>query len=223
MNIISIVRRPYHQLKNLPRKFVRELVRPFLSNYTTYYKRTKVNLGSGHTFNENYWGIDLNVDAEMILNLSNRRLPFRNGSMDAVVCISAINYFTYARAEYLIRETFRILKTGGIARFGVQDMQSLAKKYLDNDLAFFFQKLPNGKDRFPGPTIGDKFVAWFYGHQTAGGPNRYFYDFESLAFLFRAAGFKIVERRNYRDSRLAEVALIDNRAEQMFFLEAVKQ
>ena len=50
----------------------------------------------------------------------------------------------------------------------------------------------------------------------------YFYDFDSLAYLFRDAGFSLVERKAYRESRLPEVGLLDNRADQMFYLEALK-
>jgi hypothetical protein len=119
-------------------------------------------------------------------------------------------------------ETHRVLRTGGIARFGVQDMKLLARRYVEDDREFFFQKLSDGRDRFEGPTIGDKFAAWFYGYVAGGYPSRYFYDYDALAYVFREVGFATVELRGYRDSRLEDVEQIDNRPEQMFFLEAVK-
>jgi ubiquinone/menaquinone biosynthesis C-methylase UbiE len=142
--------------------------------------------------------------------------------MDAVVCTSGINYFTRGRAQQLISETFRVLKSGGIARFSTQDLKSLTRRYVEKDTEFFFQLLPDGNQRFEGATLGDKFVAWFYGYTTPGGPCRYFYDYESLAHLFTEAGFTVIEQRAYRSSRLESVDWIDNRPEQMFFLEAVK-
>jgi len=48
------------------------------------------------------------------------------------------------------------------------------------------------------------------------------YDFESLALLFKNAGFRTVEQKKYRESVLADIEKIDNRPEQMFFLEATK-
>ena len=105
---------------------------------------------------------------------------------------------------------------------GVQDMRALAERYLSNDTEFFFQKLPDGRDRFEGPTIGDKFVAWFYGYEIKGIPCRYFYEYDSLAYLFKAAGFSIVDKKQFRESRLKDIELIDNRPDQMFFLEAIK-
>ena len=70
-------------------------------------------------------------------------------------------------------------------------------------------------------TLGDKFAAWFYGY-VAVGPCRYFYDYESLAALFIMAGFSVVEKKDFMQSRLDHIELIDNRPDQMFFLEAVK-
>lgn len=185
-------------------------------------KIERVNLGCGPVLVPGYFNIDFTGRPDYRLDLSRDDLPIRDGSLDAVICISAINYFSYSRAGELIREAHRVLRPGGVARFGVQDLELLAHKYVEKDAAFFFQKLPNGADRIEGRTLGDKFVSYFYGYAIHGHPCRYVYDYESLANLFRAAGFATIERRAYRDSRLAGIEQIDNRPDQMFFLEAVR-
>jgi len=40
--------------------------------------------------------------------------------------------------------------------------------------------------------------------------------------LFKEAGFNNVERKAYVDRQLKYIELIDNRPEQMFYLEAIK-
>lgn len=182
----------------------------------------KVNLCCGQQKVPGYFGIDVVDGADLHMDLAKVDLPFSTSTLDVVVCMSAINYFTRLRAQQLVREMYRTLRQGGVCRVGVQDMKSLAERYVRGDTEFFYQKLDDGRDRFEGPTIGDKFAAWFYGY--AAGTNRcqYFYDFDSLAYLFKQAGFSLVERKNYRDSRIPEVEQLDNRPEQMFFLEAVK-
>jgi hypothetical protein len=105
---------------------------------------------------------------------------------------------------------------------GVQDLKSIAERYVRGDREFFFQKLADGRDRFEGPTMGDKFAAWFYGYSVGAHRCKYFYDFDALAHLFREAGFQAIERKAYRESRIPEVDRLDNRPDQMFFLEAVK-
>jgi ubiquinone/menaquinone biosynthesis C-methylase UbiE len=182
----------------------------------------KVNLCCGGQKIPGYTGVDFGGAAELRRDLRKGPLPFADESLDAVTCMSAINYFTRTRAAEIIAETHRVLKTGGVARFGVQDLNAIARKYVENDSEFFFQKLADGRERFEGPTVGDKFAAWFYGYEVNGIPCRYFYDYDSLAHLFREAGFSLVERMPYLASRLDNIHLIDNRPDQMFFLEAVK-
>lgn len=183
---------------------------------------TRLNLCCGPQQIPGYLGIDFDGPVDLVLDLERRNLPFADASMEAVLCMSAINYFTRERAAELVAEVHRVLRRGGVARFGVQDLESIARRYVEKDAAFFFQTLPDGRQRFEGPTIGDKFAAWFYGYAVKGVPCRYFYDYDSLAHLFTSAGFTTVERRPFRDSRLDHIELIDNRPDQMFFLEAVK-
>lgn len=182
----------------------------------------RVNLCCGAQRVPGYFGIDFGNGADLRLDLARNDLPFADNTLEAVVCMSAINYFTHTRALEIVVEVHRTLMPGGVARFGVQDMEHLARRYVERDHAYFAEKLADGSDRYPGATLGDKFAAWFYGHPIRGCPCRYFYDFESLAFLFKSAGFRVIERRGFRDSRLDAIELIDNRPEQMFFLEAVK-
>lgn len=182
----------------------------------------KINMCCGTQKIPGYFGIDINKGSDLQIDLSKNDLPFSDDSLDGVVCISAINYFNRTRAQELIKEVYRTLKKGGVARFGVQDMESIARKYVEKDMQFFFQKLPDGRERFEGPTIGDKFAAWLYGYEIRGIPCRYFYDYESLAFLFKTAGFSVIERKVFQESRLEHIQTIDNRPDQMFFLEAVK-
>ncbi len=183
---------------------------------------TRLNLCSGTQKIPGYLGIGLPPGVDLWLDLSRNNLPFADSSLDAVVCISAINYFTRVRGQELVNEVYRVLRPGGIARFGVQDMEILARRYVEKDREFFMQKLSDGTDRFEGPTLGDKFAAWFYGYAIRGFPCRYFYDYESLSYLFKAARFSRVERKAYRESALEHIDLIDNRPDQMFFLEAIK-
>jgi len=182
----------------------------------------KINLCCGTQDVPGYLGIDFNGNAGLKLDLNKKNLPFKDNSIEALTCISAINYFTRLRSQEIVDDVYRVMVPGGIVRFAVQDLESIAKRYVEKDLNFFFQKLPDGRERFEGATIGDKFSAWFYGYKISGIPCKYFYDFDSLAFLFTSAGFTKVERKQYRESLLENIELIDNRPDQMFFLEAVK-
>lgn len=195
----------------------RLFIRPRMPNHGL-----RLNLCAGTQKIPGWIGIDIEGGVDLKLDLAKMNLPFVSGSVSSVACISAINYFSVDRAQELVNETYRVLETGGVARFAVQDLSLLAKKYVDRDLEFFNQRTADGHLRFEGETLGDRFVAWFYGYRAGGTPCRYVYDYDSLSRLFVRAGFSVVEQRAFQSSRLADVSALDNRPDQMFFLEAVK-
>lgn len=208
-------------MKNIIKNFIRLCLRKWELFRFNPTEVRKINLCCGAQKVPGYLGIDFGGEVDLRLNVQTDNLPFNEDTLEVVVCVSAINYFARARGQEIVDEVYRVLKPGGIARFSVQDLEVIARRYVEKDLSFFFQKLPNGRERFEGVTLGDKFAGWFYGY-VAVGPCRYFYDYDSLAYLFTSAGFSVVERKGYMDSRLDEIASIDNRPDQMFFLEAVK-
>ncbi len=183
----------------------------------------KINLCCGPIKLDGFINIDISTTADIVIDLEKELLPFPDESIDTVVCISAINYFTRQRALEIIKDVYRVLKTGGVVRFGVQDLRTLAEKYLHRDYDFYFQKLPDGRDRFPGATFADKFNEFFYGFNSGGKNCKYVHDYESLGFLFKEAGFLSIEQKKYQDSKIPQIEKIDNRPEQMFFLETVKE
>lgn len=185
-------------------------------------KITKINLCSGPILLPNYLNIDKYTGADLVWDLGKNFPPIKNGSVDVLICISSINYFTRTRGKEIIKDVYRVLKPGGIARFATQDLKLISEKYINNDKTFFFQKLPNGNERFKGKTMCDKINSWFYGYRTPGGTGKYFYDYETLALLFKEAGFSLIENKNFKESRIKEIDIIDNRQDQMFFLEAIK-
>jgi len=185
----------------------------------------RVNLCNGGISVPNFFSTDIRPDADLYLDLEKELLPFPDNSLEYVVCISSINYFTRDRGEEIIQDTYRALRPGGVARFAVQDLRMIADKYIRGDREFFYQKRTDGsgRDRFPGETMADKINTWFYGYASRKGTGgRYFYDYETLALLFKKAGFAIIEERRFQDSRIPHIDAIDNRPDQMFFLEAVK-
>ncbi|MDR2819181.1 MAG: methyltransferase domain-containing protein [Desulfovibrio sp.] len=183
-----------------------------------------INLCCGPIRLKNWVNIDYINSSDICLDLEKDLIPFPDNSVDGLACISAINYFTFERGQEIIRDAFRVLRPGGIARFGVQDLRVLSAHYLNNNTTFWNQRLPSGQIRFPGKTLAQKFNAFFTGFSVGQGHNcKVIYDYETLEIFFRDAGFDQVEELAYRVSRLPDIELLDNRPEQMFFLEAVKE
>jgi len=183
----------------------------------------KVNLCGGPRKIDGYVSVDISAKADFVIDLERDLLPFPDSSVDVVVCISAINYFTRKRASEIIGDVYRILREGATARFATQDLSLLVRYYLEQNREFYYQKLANGQGRFPGRTYADKLNEFFYGFPTGGDKHcQYVYDFESLRELFIEAGFNVVEEKRFQESRIPGIESIDNRPEQMFFLEAVR-
>src|SRR6185436_2705818 len=158
---------------------MRKLIEKMFASPKTWHK---VNLCGGSLHIDGYCNVDLHHSADIRIDLEKKLLPFADNSIEALVCISAINYFSRDRGAEIIRDVYRVLAPGGVARFAAQDLHAIMEKYINNDRDFFFQKLPNGKERFHGVTMADKINSWFYGYQTTGGKAcKYFYDFETLA------------------------------------------
>lgn len=183
----------------------------------------KINLCSGNVKVEGYTSVDICGGVDVTLDLEKDLLPFPDNSASVIACNGAIGYFTKERAQRIIKDVYRALKVGGVTRFGTQDLEILAKKYIEKDYDFYFQKLMDGRDRFPGRTFCEKLNEWYYGHYCGWGRHcKYVYDFETLELLFDEAGFIEVEKKDFGDSIIPEVKELDNRQSQLFFLEAVK-
>ncbi len=105
-------------------KTARLIIKPFriirIGFLTLKLKRLsvkKINICCGNQKIPGYFGIDFVSGADLCLDLSKNDLPFQDNSIDSVVCMSAINYFTHTRAKEIVREVYRVLRSGGVVRF----------------------------------------------------------------------------------------------------------
>ena len=159
---------------------------------------------------EGFVNVDISWKADIRRNLNWQRVPFEDNSVDALICMSAINYFHKDRAEYLIKDVYRVLKPKGICRFGVQDLETICRKYLSGDPRFGCERVNRW---FNSPSTD--------GFKASGQRNKYVYDYITLKDLFVAAGFDFIHRSFYQDA-MYELSQYDNREDQMFFLEVAK-
>lgn len=168
----------------------------------------KVNLcGTGL---EGFVNVDISLKADKIRDLSWMRIPFKDNSVDALICMSAINYFSKKRAQFLIKDVYRVLKPGGVCRFGIQDLRLICEKYLAGDHDFTCDRINRW---FNSPSTD--------GYKANGRRNKYVYDYETLKGLFITARFGDIIYSSYKDS-CSSLSEKDNREDQMFFLAALK-
>ena len=163
-----------------------------------------------------YTSIDINGEADITRDIR-LRWPFKSNSADVIFGSHVLEHLTKTEGEYVIQECNRILKIGGILRLSVPDLRLFAEKFVNNDVKFYDEEfdLKNGA---AGKTISEKFM-----YVVSGMGHKYQYDFESLHQLLKDFSFEQIERKNYRESEIAEIELLDNRPEQSLYIEAKKQ
>lgn len=95
----------------------------------------KINLGSGQRrFEGNGW---INIDClsrppDQIPDIiaDGRFLPFPGDSIEVVVSIHNIEHYGCGESQAVIKEVFRVLKSGGVFLVSVPDMRKLAQRWL---------------------------------------------------------------------------------------------
>jgi predicted SAM-dependent methyltransferase len=104
----------------------------------------------------------------------------------------------------LALEAYRVLKKGGRARICVPDLEHAIMLYRSGD-----------KEKALGYFFLDSTAGAFYRH-------RYMYDFDLLQSILGKIGFTVIERCSYREGKVPDIDKLDNRPEEMLYVEAVK-
>lgn len=131
-------------------------------------------------------------------------VPFEAESVDYVFSSHMLEHLFLDDAKRLVADIYRVLKPGGLVRLAVPDLAIAVSLYQggrkEQALAFFFTPSRSG--------LFD--------------PHHYMYDFELLRSLLLSVGFVDVEHCAYRQGRLPDLELLDNRVEETLFVEARK-
>lgn len=91
-----------------------------------------LNVGCGHTFHPAWTNIDISPQSQEVQKYDIRKkLPYLDNSFDACYSSHVLEHLTKKEAENLVSECWRVLKPGGVARFVVPDLESIARNYLD--------------------------------------------------------------------------------------------
>ena len=151
---------------------------------------TKINMGCGwRNFGEGWKHIDSgdydHLDSFSITNLG----EYKDNSVDLIYASHVVEYFDREEVEDLLREWYRVLKPGGVLRVAVPNFQKISHLYSTGEYNLdYFVGLLYGKMSMADATIYHKTV----------------YDFESLAKVFEAAGFKDSRAFDWRRTEHAQ-------------------
>jgi SAM-dependent methyltransferase len=133
-----------------------------------------------------------------------KRFPFDDNSVECVFSSHMIEHLRADQARFMLRETLRVLKPGGICRMVAPDVEWAVSLF---DAAS------------PGA-----FLQAMYQDDEDGAKNRHqwMYSGQSLCDTMRECGFTNVRQCGFREGRLPDLARMDNRPENSIYVEGEK-
>lgn len=145
-----------------------------------------LNLASGSSRLAGWVNIDLvGSGADLAWRLE-RRLPFRDGSCEAVFVEHFFEHLDLSEALALAAELHRLLAPGGVARIGVPDFGRYAAAYIGSGLGTelgannLIERYRPGR---PTPLLALSEIVYLHGHRSV-------WDEQTLVGLLKEAGFE---------------------------------
>ncbi len=171
----------------------------------------QLNLGSARARKEGWVNVDLvGCGADLTWDLA-KALPLPDGSADAVFHEHLLEHMDLAAGVRLIRDSYRLLKIGGVLRVGVPDVRRYILSYVDGGEGLV-QQLRPGR---PTPLLALQEVFYRDGHKTT-------YDEATLKAICGAAGFRDGRVAAFGQSRLRHCPDSENRRAETLYFEATR-
>lgn len=181
-----------------------------------------INLGSGGRGLPGWINVELVQMRDTVLCLDIRRpLPLADCSASRIFAEHVVEHVDFRNDIPLIfRDWWRVLEVGGIARVVVPDAARFVAAYVaaDRDL---WRSLGWDPLDLPSDIHTPMHVINHIFHQ--GGEHFFAYDFETLAWALKQAGFADVQEKSYRQSGDPQLAIDqENHAPYSLYVEARK-
>ncbi|MET4118624.1 SAM-dependent methyltransferase [Bradyrhizobium sp. JR1.5] len=140
-----------------------------------------------------------------------RGLPIGDQTASGVYASHVLEHLSRSDVETALRNTYRMLRPGGIFRLIVPDLESRARLYLSkldsgtNDANDWFMTAAH-LGLFKGPSTITEKVSRTFG----GSLHLWMWDFPSMQEQLRRAGFVKIRRCNYGDSEDAMFSRVED-------------
>lgn len=155
-----------------------------------------------------------------------KRLPFGNESVDFIYSSHLMEHLRKDEAEKVLRECFRVLKSGGVLRLTVPDLELIARSYIKEignarnrrktnawlPSEEFLETLDIGAEKSRASFVSKIFPS----------RHKWMYDELSLTAVLNSLGFVNIEKGSYKVGRVPDIDLLDNRPQNSLYLEAQK-
>ena len=176
---------------------------------------TRLNIGCGKFPRPGWINLDNKVrpGVDCVADLR-ADLPFPERSVDYAVAIHVLPHIPLAALPAALARIRRVLKPGGVLRLALPDLEKAIEAHRRRDASYF--AIPDAQWK----SLGAKLVAQIVWHNDLVTP----FTYDLAAEALEKAGFASVQRCEFRQtrSRFPEIATLDNRERESFFVEATK-
>ncbi len=157
----------------------------------------RLHLGCGSQIKPGWVNIDLFSDqADLTLDLR-ERLPFADASVSMVYSEHSFEHLEYPdEVQHILRESYRVLKPGGVFSVGVPDAEWPLRAYVEGDPEYFALAIRN---RWHPETCSTRMHQLNH-HFRQGGEHKYAYDEQTLMGVLGDAGFVDMKARPFDPS-----------------------
>ncbi|MCG3775253.1 MAG: hypothetical protein JW395_2084 [Nitrospira sp.] len=132
-------------------------------------------------------------------------IPFQDCSADYIYSSHFVEHLSQQHAVYLMQESYRVLKKGGLLRLSIPDLEYAVSLYALGRKREMLQQY------------------FFVDHDdSVYSRHKYMYDFQMIRDVLTSLGFVDVSRGSYRTGECPSVTVLDNRPEDSLFVEARK-
>lgn len=174
--------------------------------------------------------IEYNSDNVVYMDL-NRPWKYKNDSVDVVYASHLFEHLTLKTADLFLRESFRVLKPGGVIRLVVPDLYQICRRYIkefddpeitDPTVYILWAMNLHKEAQYASEGFWSRLINEFrgYPHQ-----HKFMYDAKSLALRMDNAGFVNICESCYGVSNyLAEIKEVEGTSESYLsaYVEAKK-
>jgi predicted SAM-dependent methyltransferase len=186
-----------------------------------------VNIGAGEAGVEGWINVDGFAGKGVNCVIDVRKgLPFEDRSVRAIFSEHFLEHLDYTEeTPSLLRECYRVLAPAGVMRIVVPDAERYLKEYVQGGWAGLADLRPLDS------AARDTHYGWTYNTRMElinfvfrqGQQHKFAYDFETIEFLLKRAGFSEVNQRGYGISSLAILSIDSKRREsESLYVEAIK-
>jgi SAM-dependent methyltransferase len=132
-----------------------------------------------------------------------KRWPFHDNSADAIFSSHVVEHLTLRGARNCLANAYRVLKSGGVLRIVVPDLDAYIAEYSKQNAYDWAISL------FEADQVAEKNM------------HHFMYNCESMAKIMNEAGFSDIRRLSYRVGSCPDLDRLDNRPDSLF-MEAIK-